>query len=257
MHVPSSPGTNGSGVATTVVAQQEEEQGREQVAAFSSRCSALIPVKGLAAAKSRLAGYLPPAQRAQLVLTMLHHVVATLQASGQLSRIVIVSADERVRACAVSWGAEGWPEEQPGHNAALEAAARRLRTEGVATLLTISADLPLLKSEEVAALLAQGRRYPVVLAPAHDGQGTNALLLRPPLVLPYLFGEESFRRYCEASQRRHLAYSRYESPGLALDIDTPEDLQRSGLVERWLTARSSSHCLREMTPCQSLDIPQP
>jgi 2-phospho-L-lactate guanylyltransferase len=244
-------------VATTVVAQQEEEQGREQVAAFPSRCSALIPVKALAAAKSRLAGYLPPAQRAQLVLTMLHHVVATLQASGQLSRIVIVSADERVRACAVSWGAEGWPEEQPGHNAALEAAARRLRTEGVATLLTISADLPLLKSEEVTALLAQGRRYPVVLAPAHDGLGTNALLLRPPLLLPYLFGEESFRRYCEASQRCHLAYSRYESPGLALDIDTPEDLQRSSLVERWLTARSSSHCLREMTPCQSLDIPQP
>ncbi|WP_052889119.1 2-phospho-L-lactate guanylyltransferase [Thermogemmatispora carboxidivorans] len=240
-----------------MTAHPEHEQESEQTGALLSSCSALIPVKALAAAKGRLAGYLTPAERAQLVLTMLHHVVTTLQATGRLSRIVVVSADERVRACAVSWGAEGWPEAQPGHNAALEAAARRLQAEGVAALLTISADLPWLKTEEVAALLAQAQRYPVVLVPAHDGQGTNALLLRPPLLVPYLFGEQSLQRYCEAAQRRRLAYRCYESPGLALDIDTPEDLQRSGLAERWLSARSSLHCLRERTPCQSLDIPQP
>ncbi|WP_376795782.1 2-phospho-L-lactate guanylyltransferase [Thermogemmatispora sp.] len=214
-------------------------------------------MKVLAAAKGRLAGHLSPAQRAQLVLSMLEHVVTTLRASGLFSRIVVVSADERVRACAAAWGAEGWPEEQPGHNAALEAAARRLRAEGVTALLTISADLPLLRREEIGDLLAQAQRYPVVLAPAHDGQGTNALLLRPPLLLPYLFGEGSLQRYSEAARGRHLACVRYESLGLALDIDTPEDLQRSGLAERWLSAAPSAHCLREKRSCQSLDILQP
>ncbi|WP_297159380.1 2-phospho-L-lactate guanylyltransferase [Thermogemmatispora sp.] len=230
---------------------QEAEQGSRSL----DHCGALVPVKRLAAAKGRLASHLTPSQRARLVLAMLHHVVVTLQASGMLTRIVVVSADEHVRACATAWGAEGWPEEQPGHNGALEAAARRLQAEGVTALLTISADLPLLQVEEVKALLEQAQRYPVVLAPAHDGQGTNALLQRPPRLLPYLFGESSLQRYREAAQLRHLPYTRYESPGLALDIDTVEDLQRSGLAESWEAARLS-HCLREMTSCQSLDIRQ-
>nr|BBH91846.1 2-phospho-L-lactate guanylyltransferase [Thermogemmatispora argillosa] len=239
-------------MAITVATQA---QGAAQAAGTLHRCGALVPVKRLAAAKGRLAGHLTPSQRARLVLSMLHHVVTTLQASNLLSRIVVVSADERVRACAAAWGAEAWPEEQAGHNGALEAAARRLRAEGVAALLTISADLPLLQAEEIKALLEQAQHYPIVLAPAHDGQGTNALLLRPPLLLPYLFGERSLQRYSEAAQLRHLPYTRYESPGLALDIDTVEDLRRSSLAEGQATARLS-HCLREMTSCQSLDIRQ-
>jgi 2-phospho-L-lactate/phosphoenolpyruvate guanylyltransferase len=58
--------------------------------------AALIPVKSLDKAKSRLATHLTQAQRAALVLDMLHHVISILQVSGVLRRIVVVSPDRRV-----------------------------------------------------------------------------------------------------------------------------------------------------------------
>src|SRR5438876_973810 len=62
------------------------------------------------------------------------------------------------------------------------------------------------------------------LAPSRDGTGTNAILVRPPLAVPYLFGSDSLQRFLEAARQRHLNYSTYHSIGLALDIDTVDDL---------------------------------
>jgi 2-phospho-L-lactate guanylyltransferase len=198
--------------------------------------SALVPVKTLTAAKGRLGPHLTSRQRAGLVLDMLQHVIGVLVASRWLQEVIVVSADAGVRASAQRWGARAWPEEQPGHNAALRAAAERLSAGGATAVLTLSADLPLLTVADIHALVERSAHYPVVLAPAHDGQGTNALLLRPPLLLPYLFGEGSLQRYIQAARERSLAYSCYESRGLALDIDTIEDLHRAGLAGRVLTA---------------------
>ncbi len=64
-----------------------------------------------------------------------------------------------------------------------------------------------------------------VIAPDRRREGTNALLLRPPGALAYHFGPDSFARHCQEARQRGLRLEVCERPGLALDIDLPEDLE--------------------------------
>jgi len=186
--------------------------------------SALIPVKSLDQAKSRLATHLTQAQRAALVLDMLHHVLCTLQASNVLDRISVVSSDQRVLEQAQAWRAYAHVEEETGHNPALTAAARSELSEGTTALLTISADLPLLQVNDIRGMIEQSKHSAVVLAPSQDQTGTNALLVRPPLALPYTFGPGSLQSYLSESRIRQLSSCLYTSIGLGFDIDTADDL---------------------------------
>ncbi len=194
--------------------------------------SALIPVKSLATAKSRLASSLSQHQRETLVLDMLHHVLCVLQASELFEQVSVVSSDEKVLEQAYIWGARGMTEEQYGHNQALHAAALREKSEGVMALLTISADLPLLTTEEIRCFFEQSLRHEVVLAPSRDGTGTNAILVRPPLAIPYVFGLNSLHHFIEAAKDRYLSYTMYHNIGLAFDIDTIDDLRELDVLNR-------------------------
>jgi 2-phospho-L-lactate guanylyltransferase len=194
--------------------------------------TALVPVKSLVTAKSRLVPDLPPNRREMLVLDMLYHVLRVLQDSKLFERVSVVSPDARVLEQVRAWGAWALIEERPGHNPALYAAALRERAGGATALLTISADLPLLSTQEIRNLLEQSRQYEVVLAASRDGAGTNAILVRPPLAVPYLFGPDSLQRYLEAARQRHLSHTIYGSTGLAFDIDTIVDLRELEAVSQ-------------------------
>ncbi len=183
---------------------------------------ALIPVKSLDTAKSRLYEHLTLCQRQTLVLDMLHHVLQVLRESELFESISVVSPDMRVLERAQAWGAQPLVEEQHGHNPSLHAAA--LKQYGPA-LLTISADLPLLRINDIRCLIEQSRQHQVVLAPSHEGTGTNAIITRPPLAVPYLFGPNSLLLYVQAARQRRLSSTLVHSRGLATDIDTIEDLQ--------------------------------
>lgn len=222
------------------------------------RYSALVPVKALAQAKSRLAAYLSPQQRERLVLDMLRHVIYTLCDSEIFAQVYVVSADARVLELAQHWGAEALRETQPGHNTALQAAALTIleraawRLGAYSTwatfrqqympgkdekesltsllpdecLLTISADLPLLTQEDLQELIREADHHQIVLAGSSDGTGTNALLTRPPLVIPYLFGPNSLPAYICAARTRQISYTLYQNSHFAFDIDTREDVQK-------------------------------
>jgi 2-phospho-L-lactate guanylyltransferase len=185
---------------------------------------ALVPVKALNEAKSRLAPSLTQEQRKTLVLDMLHHVIATLLASEALEGVTVVSPDPLVLEKARIWGAYAQIEEVHGHNPALSVAAERELATGATALLTISADLPLLHPYDVQGMVELSRLYDVVLAPSWEGTGTNALLVRPPLALPYLFGPGSLQHYLKEIHKKHLASMLYNSIGMALDVDTIDDI---------------------------------
>ena len=186
---------------------------------------ALIPVKALGQAKSRLADHLTQRQRATLVLDMLHHVIATLQASNILHDVTVVSPDLLVLEKAKEWGACACVEEESGHNPALRAAATRELAKGATMLLTIAADLPLLHIHDIQSMIERSREHAVVLAPSWDGTGTNALLTRPPLALPYVFGPGSLQRYLAEARKWQLSSTLYNNISIALDIDTIDDLE--------------------------------
>jgi 2-phospho-L-lactate guanylyltransferase len=115
---------------------------------------ALIPVKSLSEAKSRLATHLALHERENLVLDMLQHVLQVLRDSNVLEQIAVVSPDQRVLRQAQAWGAQAVVEEIPGHNEALNAAAVKELVAGTTALLTIAADLPLLHPSDIRMLVA-------------------------------------------------------------------------------------------------------
>jgi 2-phospho-L-lactate guanylyltransferase len=66
----------------------------------------------------------------------------------------------------------------------------------------------------------------VVIAPDGARSGTNALLIRPPEVLPFSFGVDSFDAHLGAARTRGLDIRVCERSHLAFDLDSAEDLAR-------------------------------
>jgi 2-phospho-L-lactate guanylyltransferase len=190
---------------------------------------AVVPVKALARAKSRLAGRLSLAERHDLVLEMLGRVLATLLAcrGAALAEVWVISADPEVLALAAARGARTMADRAGDLNGALEQARAALASAEGAAMLVIPADVPLITLADVAALartLAAGAD--VAMATDRQGDGTNALGLRLPSDLPFRFGERSAGLHLAEADTHDLLTQVYWSPTLALDVDDPESLAR-------------------------------
>lgn len=187
---------------------------------------AVVPVKELRGAKSRLGAVLDPVGRAGLTLHMLRRVVPALRGAG-VRRVLVVSPDPAVLEEARLLGVTGLRQEGFGLNAALEEGRRRALEEGAGALLALPADLPLIEPADVAALLEVAGEGPcAVISPDDARSGTNALLLRPPGALPFSFGPGSFGVHLQAALRRGVRVRVCERPNVAFDLDSPEDLAR-------------------------------
>ena len=177
----------------------------------------LVPLKALAEAKGRLAPEVGPLQRRLLAIAMFEDVIAALQAVPALAAPVVVSPDREVWRRADAMGCRVI-EEPPGAgdlNAALASAAKA--SDG-SPLLVVAADLPLASAAGLERVLAADA--PVAVVPSADGGGTNVLAWRDPASFAPSFGPDS--------AARHLAVPgavRVDDPGLALDVDTMEDLR--------------------------------
>lgn len=191
---------------------------------------AIIPVKALRQAKSRLAGVLSPEERATLGERLLARTLAVLAQVPTIGHILVISADRRAMALARHHGARAVREAgTPDLNRALRRATMLASRAGASAVLVLPADLPRLTPEEVAGLVEQGNRPPVVvIAPDRQGQGTNALLLSPVGLIEYAFGPNSFKLHIERAQLAGARVVVCSSPGLGLDLDGPGDL---GLLE--------------------------
>jgi 2-phospho-L-lactate guanylyltransferase len=181
-----------------------------------------IPVKRLARAKSRLEALLGPDQRRRLVLAMLADVLAAARAVVEPGRCMVVGADPEVADLAGRLGAAFLRDPGRGLNAALRHAAARAAAAGAAWLLVLPGDVPAATPADLARLLAEDAD--VVVVPARAGDGTGALLLRPPQAIAFRFGPGSCRAHVAEAAARHLAWRLLPVPALAQDVDRPQDL---------------------------------
>lgn len=196
------------------------------------RTVAVIPVKPPGEGKSRLEGALDPASRAALSRAMFRRVLkAALETRIEA---IVLSRDAAIRREAEAAGA--WAlEESDGSNLneALETARGFLSARGAEALLVLPADLPAIEPDDVRALTTLAWTAPaVIIAPDTAEQGTNALLLAPPDSIAFGFGVESFVRHCDAARQAGIIPTILRRPGLALDIDTPADLERLKRLDR-------------------------
>ena len=191
----------------------------------SGRFCAVVPFKGTAQVKQRLAAALTPPQRQALALAMLGDVLNTLRAVDELRGVLVVTTDPAAMTVAAQFGAEVSSDHaHEGHTGAVMGAANGLASQDLG-LMTVPGDIPLVAPDDIRQLLAAhapGAGF--TIAPARDDRGSNAVLCTPANAVPLRFGDNSFFPHLAAAKARGIEPHVMRLPRIALDIDTPEDL---------------------------------
>jgi 2-phospho-L-lactate/phosphoenolpyruvate guanylyltransferase len=200
----------------------------------------VVPVKELDRAKERLAPLLQPELRRALMLAMLEDVLAALADTPDLAGLVVVTVDPAGRLLAAGYGARIVEQgARDGHTGAVAAGARLLAEEGCCGMLTVPGDIPLVTPAEIACLLAAHGRAPAfTIAPSRDERGSNAIVCSPPNAVQLRFGEDSFFPHLRAAEASGITPAVLRLPGIALDLDTPEDLAAFALLPSPTRARA-------------------
>jgi 2-phospho-L-lactate guanylyltransferase len=183
--------------------------------------AAVIPVKALAEAKSRLAPHMAPDERAELMTTLLARTVGILAACSSIDVIALATPEVALAA------GLGLPVvRDPGSlNGALLNGIRWALEVGADRLLILPADLPTLEVDDVERLLETADTPPsIVIAPTQDG-GTGALLLSPPDAISPSYGQRSFARHICLAHETAVRVVTVERPGFRRDLDTVDDLR--------------------------------
>jgi len=188
---------------------------------------AIIPVKPLSRAKSRLAEVLSPHEREVLAETLFRRVVNVVKSVPAIAGTLVISRDTRVLSIARDLGVNTVQESgTPELNNALMRATQVVKGWRGEAVLVLPADLPLVAAEDVMEIIALGKEdMSVVIATDYHQDGTNAMLTRPPGLIPYAYGAGSFERHMKLAQEVGADVTVYRSERLALDIDTPADLE--------------------------------
>jgi 2-phospho-L-lactate guanylyltransferase len=183
-------------------------------------CWSITAVKSPSCCKTRLADHLSLQRRVELVADMLGHVLSALCRTTGVDRVAVVSPERTALPDTVI----ALDDPGGGLNEALTAAALAARQRGAERLIIVHADLPLLEPEEVTALIEASRASGLAIAPDRHGLGTNALCLAWPPAIRFEFGPGSLARHLALAAARGLSPAVVRLPGLAFDLDEPDDL---------------------------------
>lgn len=196
------------------------------------RVTAVVPVKGLDAGKSRLS--LPPAQRRELTAAFAVDVVSALTACAPVVEVVVVTGDPDVERLLRSLDVRLVPDPGGGLPSAVRTGAAAALPGSA--LLVVPADLPFLTSEALAHLLHQ---HDDGFVPDRSGTGTTLLLRPPGSTVDPQYGPDSAVRHALLGLRRldDLA------AGLRHDVDSLDDLV-AGPGER--LSRCTARVLRRL-----------
>jgi 2-phospho-L-lactate/phosphoenolpyruvate guanylyltransferase len=210
----------------------------------------IVPAKEPWRAKSRLAGVLTQSRRWSLSMQLLERTLIAVRDATVIDRCIVISKAAPHLAMARVYGmiavselragrAEGPAEAEPARevgadplNAALRQAAEVAVRGGATGLLILHADLVRINAGAIDEMVRAVPDGPaVVLAPDHGHRGTNALLMRPPSVIPFLFGPDSFAAHRHMADLLGIPLVVHDSPALAEDLDTPDDLTLLNLLD--------------------------
>jgi 2-phospho-L-lactate/phosphoenolpyruvate guanylyltransferase len=189
-------------------------------------CTVVIPAKQLDLAKSRLAEVLDAGQRTDLAQSMLRHVYDEARKATGVGRVALLGPSRLGLADHIPLLSDPGG----GLNPAIDSA--RAQIGDAARMIVLFADLPQLTSDDVHSLAAIPDAS-IAIAPDRHGTGTNALSLPLPAArdFTFAFGPDSFAKHLAEAARLGIGVQVIHSPGLARDVDMPEDLpDAAGLI---------------------------
>lgn len=181
----------------------------------------ILPIKGGSQAKTRL--WALGARRVLVAAAVAADTITAVAASSRVARILVVTADDRVRLMAEGFGAQVVADPGTGLDDAVGAALRLSPAHRPCAVLL--ADVPAVRPGDVAlaldacaAAFADGAVR--ALVPDTDGSGTVLLAAAYPAAVRPQFGPGSALRHAGDGA----AVLEVELPRLRRDVDTPEDL---------------------------------
>ncbi|MFI5115043.1 MAG: 2-phospho-L-lactate guanylyltransferase [Terriglobales bacterium] len=186
----------------------------------------LVPVKNLADAKQRLSSILSPEERFALAQAMCEDVLQALARWQSRPAVAVVTSDSFARDLAARFNFEVVADDlNSGETSAIEMATAVCRERGAASTLVVPADIPLIDSSELQKIVDSAPPGGAVLVPDAAGRGTNAAWRSPSDLFPLRFGNDSFLPHLAAAKATGLPCVVLKLPGIARDVDRPEDLR--------------------------------
>jgi 2-phospho-L-lactate/phosphoenolpyruvate guanylyltransferase len=182
----------------------------------------LVPVKAFRDAKGRLVGRLNPEERTALA----RFTAAAVLAAGRPLPVAVVCDDEEVAEWAAHQGANVLWTPAVGLNGAVADGVDRLAAAGFDHVIVAHSDLPLASGLAELAVLGE-----ITIVPDSNDGGTNVLALPTRCGFMFAYGIGSFRRHLAEAERTGLPTKVRRLAHLALDIDTPDDLDHPLIQE--------------------------
>jgi 2-phospho-L-lactate guanylyltransferase len=185
----------------------------------------LVPIKKLAGAKQRLSSILSPEERFALARAMCEDVLQALAHWQNRPAVAVVTNDSFARDLAARFNFDVVADDNSGETSAIEMATAVCRERGATCTLVVPADIPLISSSELQRIVDNAPAGGAVLVPDAAGRGTNAAWRSPGDLFPLRFGNDSFLPHLAAAKATGLPCVVLELPGIARDVDRPEDLR--------------------------------
>jgi len=184
----------------------------------------LVPVKKLSDAKERLSSILTPEERFALAQAMCEDVLQALAHWQNRPEVAVVTSDAFARDLAMRFHFDVIADDNSGETSAIEMATRVCKEQGAANTLVVPADIPLIDAAELQKIVDCAPPAGAVLVPDAAGRGTNAAWRSPADLFPLRFGNDSFKPHRAAAKATGMPCIVIELPGIARDVDRPEDL---------------------------------
>jgi 2-phospho-L-lactate/phosphoenolpyruvate guanylyltransferase len=186
------------------------------------KVDALVPLKRLDYAKTRLATVLDPPGRVRVMRALLAHTLELVKAAPSVARVTLVSSAVEAPAIATRHGIAHFDDRGLPWNDALAAAIEEAVTADAVVI--VSADLPLLTTADVERFVGALTERGAVIARATDA-GTNGVAMHPAGAMATTFGVRgSADRHAELAREAGLTPVILDIDGLAYDLDTAADL---------------------------------
>lgn len=163
--------------------------------------------------------------------TVIGRCLETLVSSGIGEIVVVVSRDGQ----AVEQAARRFPvevvvnDDPEGDMASSVRAGRDALTDEAGGVIVALCDSPLVAPRTISRLVAEQRQSPgCIIIPCHQGLRGHPLLFPRP-ILDELAGDLTLRDLVRRDPGRILCLA-VEDPGVLIDMDTPEDYHRIGVL---------------------------
>jgi len=206
---------------------------------------AILPAKAFDIAKQRLSPEVKSGARRALIESMFSDAMVALRRAKSIDQVIVVTSDRTAARIAGGNGATVIDDTGNSHSDAAEIGIAYALELGATRALLVPGDCPTLDPAELDALLAQPVVAPsAIIVPDRHGEGTNALLLTPPNAMTPAFGEGSRQRHVDLAVAQGATPEIFEVSSLALDIDTPQDLEE--LIARFAAVRGGAAHTRGM-----------